>query len=102
MQTVVALKDLFSAAGRQDPYPFYADLHRQGQAAPLDPAVDPYSVVVRGWEAVEQFRRGPAFRIRDGAYPDQLGPPAEPLWRRRLSLWVLKQSASIPNPPDHM
>src|SRR4051794_16991535 len=102
MQTVVALKDLFSAAGRQDPYPFYADLHRQGQAAPLDPAVDRYSVVVHGWEAVEQVMRDPAFRILDAAYLDQLERRAEPLWRRRLSLWGLKQSVFFLNPPDHM
>ena len=102
MQTVVALKDLFSAEGRRDPYPFYADLHRQGQAAPLDPAVDRYSVVVHGWEAVERVMRDPSFRILDAAYLDQLERRAEPLWRRRLSLWVLKQSVFFLNPPDHM
>ncbi|MFI5913305.1 cytochrome P450 [Dactylosporangium sp. NPDC051541] len=101
MRTVVALKELFSAEGRRDPYPFYADLHRQGQVAPLDPAVDRYSVVVHGWEAVERVMREPAFRIIDAAYLDQLERRAEPLWRRRLSLRVLKQSVFFLNPPDH-
>lgn len=101
MQTVVALKDLFSAEGRRDPYPFYAELHRMGQASPLDPGVDRYSVVVNGYEAIERLMRDPAFRMLDAAYLDQLDGRVEPLWRRRPSLRVLQETVFFLNPPDH-
>jgi cytochrome P450 len=101
MQTVVALKDLFSAEGRRDPYPFYAELHRMGQASPLDPTVDRYSVVVHGYEAIEQLMRNPTFRMLDAAYLDQLDSREEPLWRRRTSLRTMQQTVFFLNPPDH-
>ncbi|MFG2038440.1 cytochrome P450 [Dactylosporangium sp. NPDC048998] len=101
MQTVIALKDLFSAEGRRDPYPFYADLHRLGQASPLDPAVDRYSVVVHGYEAIERLMRDSTFRMLDAAYLDQLDRRPEPLWRRRPSLQVLQQTVFFLNPPEH-
>ena len=36
----VSLKALHSARSRRDPYAFYAELHEQGTAAPLDSTVD--------------------------------------------------------------
>jgi cytochrome P450 len=101
MQTAIALRELFSADGRRDPYPFYAGLHRLGQAAPLDPDVDRYSVVVHGYEAIEKLTRDPVFRMLDAAYLDQLDQRDEPLWRRRRSLRVMQQTVFFLNPPDH-
>jgi cytochrome P450 len=101
MQTVIALGELFSAEGRRDPYPFYAGLHQLGQAAPLDPSADRYSVVVHGCEAIEKLTRDPVFRMLDAAYLDQLDGRDEPLWRRRRSLHVLQQTVFFLNPPDH-
>jgi cytochrome P450 len=101
MQTTVALSDLFSAEGRRDPYPFYARLHEAGQACPLDPAADRYSVVVHGWEAVEQVMRDPTFRMLDYAYLDQRVGRQGDLWRRRVSLQTLQKTVFFLNPPEH-
>ncbi|GAA2386443.1 cytochrome P450 [Dactylosporangium salmoneum] len=101
MQTAIALRELFSAEGRRDPYPFYAGLHQVGQAAPLDPVVDRYSVVVHGYEAIEKLTRDPVFKMLDAAYLDRLDGRDEPLWRRRRSLRVLQQTVFFLNPPDH-
>jgi len=98
MQTLVALKDLFSDAGRRDPYPFYAELHRVGQACALDPAVDRYSAVVHGWEAIEQVMRDPTFRMLDDAYLDQR---VGPLWRRRPSLETMQRTVFFLNGAHH-
>lgn len=101
MLTVVALKDLFSAEGRKDPYPFYAELHRLGQACALDRAVDRYSVVIHGYEAIEQIMHDPTFRMLDDAYLDQLDRGHSPLWRRRPSLRTMQRTVFFLNPPDH-
>jgi cytochrome P450 len=101
MQTVVALKELFSTDGRRDPYPFYAELHRMGQASALDPAVDRYCVVVNGWQAIEKVMRDPTFRMLDAAYLDSLDRRDKPLWRRRPSLLTMQQTVFFLNPPDH-
>ncbi|HEU5426050.1 MAG TPA: cytochrome P450 [Actinocrinis sp.] len=101
MQTMVALAELFSPEGRKDPYPFYARLHELGQACALDPAVDRYSAVAHGYEAVERVMRDPVFRMLDYAYLDQrIGGQGE-LWRRRPSLQTLQRTVFFLNPPDH-
>jgi cytochrome P450 len=101
MQTVVALGDLLSAEGRRDPYPFYAQLHRMGQACALDPAVDRYSAVVHGYEAIERVMRDPVFRMLDDAYLDQRAGGQGALWRRRPSLQTLQRTVFFLNPPEH-
>ena len=101
MQTMVALADLFSPEGRKDPYPFYARLHELGQACPLDPAVDRYSAVVHGYQAVERVMRDPGFRMLDYAYLDQRTGGQGELWRRRPALQTLQRTVFFLNPPDH-
>jgi cytochrome P450 len=97
----MTLKDLFSAEGRRNPYPFYAELHQLGQACALDPATDRYSAVVHGYEAIEQVMRNPAFKMLDDAYLDRLDGKPNPLWRRRPSLQTLQRTIFFLNAPDH-
>jgi cytochrome P450 len=101
MQTLVALEELFSAEGRRNPYPFYEQLHRRGQACALDPAVDRYSAVVHGYEAVERVLRDPAFRVLDDAYLDRRLGDQGALWRLRPSLRTLQRTVFFLNPPAH-
>src|SRR5258707_9952804 len=101
MQTVIALEELFSADGRRDPYPYYAQLHAMGQVCALDPDVDRYSAVVHGYEAVERLMRDPNFRMLDYAYLDQRVGNQGDLWRRRVSLQTLQKTVFFLNPPEH-
>lgn len=101
MPALVTLEDLFSAAGRRDPYPFYARLHALGPVCALDPDVDRYSAVAHGYEAVEHVMRDPAFRMLDHAYLDQRVGNKGDLWRRRYSLQVLQKTVFFLNPPEH-
>jgi cytochrome P450 len=96
VDATAALKTLLSAEGRRDPYPHYAELHRQGQACRVDPASG-YDVVVSGYEAAVRVLRDPTFRMLDAEYLDRSGTR----WREHPALKTLQDSIFFTNGPDH-
>jgi cytochrome P450 len=84
---------LFSPAGREDPYPFYATLREAGAVLPT-----PFGgMMVTRYDAVDRVLRSPAFRTPRG-YRDADDPAGPPRFdpNTRLALhrkhWVIFQS----------
>ena len=48
------LSALGSEAGRRDPMPLFAELHRIGPVCRLAPGSSPYAVVVKGYDAARK------------------------------------------------
>ena len=55
MGTVLEImKELRSEAGRDNPYPLYAQLHARGAACAIEPdPTERYQVVIHGYDAVD-------------------------------------------------
>lgn len=87
MIPTASLLPLLQAAGRSNPAPYYAELHRLGQAAALGPD-DKHAAVVFGYGAVGRVLRDPAFRVLDAAFLDRSGTT----WRRHAVLRVMQRS----------
>ena len=87
MSPTVSLKPLLSAAGRNNPAPWYAELHRLGAAAALEPG-DRHAAVVFGHEAVGRVLRDPGFQVLDARYLDDTGMN----WRDHPVLRILQSS----------
>jgi cytochrome P450 len=83
----ISLRPLLSPAGRNQPAPYYAELHRLGAAAALEPE-DRHAAVVFGHEAVGRVLRDPGFRVLDANYLDGTGMN----WRDHPVLRVLQNS----------
>ncbi len=67
--TEVSLAALHTEAGRRDPYPFYAALHRQGPICAVTPG-ERYSFVVQGFEACSQVLKDSAtFKVAESDQP---------------------------------
>ncbi len=94
--TTVSLRGLLSRQGRRDPYPFYAELHRNGPVCLLDGARDRFDLVVHGFDAVAKVLRDPVFRVVDA---DQLDSRAVP-WRHHDALRTLTSSIFFTDRPD--
>jgi len=95
--TVFSLRELQSAAGRRDPYAYYAELHRTGVACRLDAPRDGYDVLVYGYEAVDRLLKDPTFRLMDTEYMDT----HRSRWRDHAALRVLKDSVFFVNGAVH-
>jgi cytochrome P450 len=80
------ITELLGPAGRSDPYPRYAELHRLGPIARLDAS----AWIVSGYDAVNQVLRNPGFG---------LPAPADPTGPSALS--SMNRSILRANPPDH-
>jgi cytochrome P450 len=65
-----AFTALSTPAGRADPYPYYARLHKLGEAVRLAPG----AVMVVGYNAISAVLRDPGFRPGDEAAWDQSFP----------------------------
>jgi cytochrome P450 len=96
MTPAASLLPLLQVAGRSDPAPYYAELHRLGQAAALGPD-DKHAAVVFGYEAVGQVLRDPVFRVLDAAFLDRSGTG----WRRHAVLRVMQRSVFNAPPEAH-
>lgn len=96
MTPTASLVPLLQAAGRSNPAPYYAKLHRLGQAAALGPD-DRHAAVVFGYEAVGQVLRDPVFRVLDAAFLDRSGTG----WRRHAVLRVMQRSVFNAPPEAH-
>jgi cytochrome P450 len=88
MTPTTSLLPLLRTAGRSNPAPYYAQLHRLGQAAALGPD-DKHAAVVFGYDAVGRVLRDPVFRVLDAAFLDRSGTT----WRRHCVLRVMQRSA---------
>ncbi|WDZ83011.1 cytochrome P450 [Micromonospora cathayae] len=86
------LTGLYSEAGRQDPYPYYARLHQLGPVAAVPDRGEHRSVtaVAVGYDAVSRILRDPGFYKQ-----------APPTWRDHEVLRTLQTSMMFVNPPDH-
>ncbi len=93
----VPLAGLLSEEGRRDPYPHYAELHRHGQAAPIVPGESQYSVVVYGYDAVNEVLRDPRYLMTDAEQIE----PSRPDWRDHPALYTLLNSVFFANGERH-
>ncbi|WP_018215659.1 cytochrome P450 [Salinispora vitiensis] len=86
------LTRLYSAPGRQDPYPVYADLHAQAAIAALAPRPERQRVaaVAVGYDLVAAVLRDPEW-----------GKQPPPGWTDQEILRTLQSSMMFINPPDH-
>ncbi|MFC5266441.1 cytochrome P450 [Kribbella qitaiheensis] len=91
------LEGLFSQAGLDDPYRYYAELHRLGPVSLLA-GTGSYAAVVTGYEAADQVLRDPRFRVTDDVYTDERSGPA---WRDHPLLTVLNNSMMYSNGSRH-
>ena len=84
MNATEILQELLSPAGRADPFPLYAAVHRLGPVLPVTDDV----FLVAGYAATDEVLRNPAFEI-----------PSEPSDQPALQL--MQRSILRANPPDH-
>jgi cytochrome P450 len=86
------LTGLYSEDGRQDPYPWYAALHRHGPVRPVPARAEhrTISAVAVGYDLVDQVLRDP------GWYKG-----APPGWQDQPILSTFLSSMMFINPPDH-
>ena len=91
------LKGLFSAAGLDDPYQYYAELHQLGPVCLLGDE-GPYAAVVTGYEAADQLLRDQRFRVTDDVFTDERSGPG---WREHSLLAVLNNSMMYSNESRH-
>ncbi|NEA34117.1 cytochrome P450 [Streptomyces sp. SID13031] len=91
------LKGLFSEAGLDDPYRYYAELHKLGPVSLLEGGAG-YAAVVTGYEAADQLLRDPRFLVADDVFSDELSGPE---WREHPLLTVLNNSMMYSNGPRH-
>jgi cytochrome P450 len=93
--TTVSLRGLLSPRGRRDPYPFYAELHRNGPVCRLDGGRERFDLVVHGFDAVNTVLRDPSFRVMDAEHLDSRGVP----WRGHAALRTLTSSIFFTDGP---
>ncbi len=82
---------LLEPAGREDPYPLYAQLHKLGEVVPTSLGV----VLVPGYDAISSVLRDPAYLVQDAARLDEI----EPGWREHPAAGA--EGMLSLNPPDH-
>lgn len=91
MNTAEIFAALLEPAGRDDPYPLYAQLHEAGDAARLEPT----AVLVMGYDLVSSVLRDPRFLVTDSGRLDEVFPS----WRDHPS--IIMQSILNLNAPEH-
>ncbi len=82
---------IFSAAGKNDPYPIYAALHECGEAITLPDGM----VAAVSFDAANEVLRDPAYQVQDAARLDELWPQ----WGEHPS--SLAHSLLTTNDPAH-
>jgi cytochrome P450 len=82
---------LLEPAGRDDPYPLYAQLHKLGEVVPTSLG----AILVPGYDAISSVLRDPAYLVQDSARLDEI----EPGWREHPSAGT--EAILSLNPPDH-
>ncbi|MCW2539743.1 MAG: putative cytochrome [Frankiales bacterium] len=84
---------LFTAEGRENPYPYYRELHKRGPIIQVAPG----RFVAVGYHEVNQLIRDTNFLVEDAARDDTVSLD----WRRHSSLAAVKNSLLFTNSPDH-
>ncbi|MET7863251.1 cytochrome P450 [Micromonospora taraxaci] len=86
------LTGLYSEEGRQNPYPWYADLHRLGPVSAVPPRAEHKTVaaVTVGYDVIDEVLRDPEWTKQ---------PP--PGWQEQEILRTFQTSMMFVNPPDH-
>ncbi|MGK5442119.1 cytochrome P450 [Micromonospora sp. URMC 105] len=86
------LTGLYGEQGRQDPYPWYAALHRHGPISTVPSRTEHRTIttVAAGYDLVSQVLRDP-----------QWYKQAPPGWQEQEILRTLQSSMMFVNPPDH-
>ncbi|MGA4728160.1 cytochrome P450 [Micromonospora taraxaci] len=86
------LTGLYSEEGRQNPYPWYADLHRLGPVSAVPPRAEHKTVaaVAVGYDVIDEVLRDPEWTKQ---------PP--PGWQEQEILRTFQTSMMFVNPPDH-
>lgn len=98
MSVAAAIQTLRSEAGRNDPYPIYAELHANGAVNAIEQGADErYQFAVNGYDAVNEVLRDPAFLVTDGAMLERAGLR----WREHPCQTALLTSMFFSNEPDH-
>ncbi|MEH1165932.1 cytochrome P450 [Micromonospora sp. CPCC 205539] len=92
MEVQELLTALYSEEGRQDPYPWYAGLHRLGPASAVPPRAEHRTVaaVAVGYDLIDRLLRDPEWTKQ---------PP--PGWQDHEILRTFQTSMMFINPPDH-
>ncbi|MBQ1013542.1 cytochrome P450, partial [Micromonospora sp. M51] len=92
MDVAEILTGLYSEQGRQDPYPWYAQLHRLGPISAVPPRAEHRTVaaVAVGYDLVDELLRDPQWTKQ---------PP--PGWEEQEILRTFQTSMMFVNPPDH-
>ncbi|MGW3785474.1 cytochrome P450 [Micromonospora chokoriensis] len=86
------LTGLYSEEGRQNPYPWYAELHRLGPVSAVPPRAEHKTVaaVAIGYDVIDEVLRDPEWTKQ---------PP--PGWQEQEILRTFQTSMMFVNPPDH-
>ncbi|MEV1160069.1 cytochrome P450 [Micromonospora chokoriensis] len=86
------LTGLYSEEGRQNPYPWYAELHRLGPVNAVPPRAEHKTVaaVAVGYDVIDEVLRDPEWTKQ---------PP--PGWQEQEILRTFQTSMMFVNPPDH-
>ncbi|MEU7949524.1 cytochrome P450 [Micromonospora taraxaci] len=86
------LTGLYSEEGRQNPYPWYAELHRLGPVSAVPPRAEHKTVaaVAVGYDVIDEVLRDPEWTKQ---------PP--PGWQEQEILRTFQTSMMFVNPPDH-
>ncbi|MGW3890697.1 cytochrome P450 [Micromonospora chokoriensis] len=86
------LTGLYSEEGRQNPYPWYAELHRLGPVGAVPPRAEHKTVaaVAVGYDVIDEVLRDPEWTKQ---------PP--PGWQEQEILRTFQTSMMFVNPPDH-
>lgn len=86
------LTGLYSEEGRQNPYPWYAELHRLGPVSAVPPRAEHRTVaaVAVGYDVIDEVLRDPEWTKQ---------PP--PGWQEQEILRTFQTSMMFVNPPDH-
>ncbi|MET8200063.1 cytochrome P450 [Micromonospora taraxaci] len=86
------LTGLYSEEGRQNPYPWYAELHRLGPVSAVPPRAEHKTVaaVTVGYDVIDEVLRDPEWTKQ---------PP--PGWQEQEILRTFQTSMMFVNPPDH-
>ncbi len=90
MDAIEILTALSTSAGRTDPYPLYAALHKMGEVIEIGPG----DVIVVGYDAINSVLRDPGFRVSDESSFDKNFPGwrANPVFIQGAD-WILNLNA---------
>lgn len=87
------IRELFTPAGRHDPYPLYRILHERGPVQRLSDQL----LFVNGYHAARQVLRSPGFLVEDARYWDM----AFPGWRAHACMRTLQDAMLFTNGSRH-